>query len=87
MVNVKYEGDELGSRFLAGLEMAISAMNEDTSPNVRAFLSTIRQTYPRRVELVGGLSGEFLVMDLIGILSSLESRISALERREGLMHE
>jgi len=87
MVNAKYEGDdEMADRFLDALETAVSVMGEDTA-NVRAFLSTIRALYPRRVENYGGLSGEMLVMDLIGILSSLESRISALERREGLMHE
>lgn len=83
-MSTEYEGDELRGKFLAALEMAVSAMNADATPDVKAFLSSVQNAYPRRVELAGGLSGEFLVMDLIGILSSLESRIGALERRDTL---
>lgn len=66
------------------LDTAVDSLSEEVTPSVRAFMSSIRARYAAlRERDEDGFTAEYLVSDLIGILSDFEVRLRDLERSAG----
>lgn len=71
--------DEQFGRFLNTM---LEMLNDDVTPATRGFIRGIRTRYVGLHEQGReGLNAEYLVSDLVGILSHFEVRLRALEER------
>ena len=69
-------------RFERFLDAVVDQLSDEITPSVRALMKSIRARYKAlREQNQEGVTAEYLVTDLVGILSDFEVRIRRLERR------
>ncbi|MDQ0707973.1 hypothetical protein QFZ52_000625 [Arthrobacter woluwensis] len=82
-MTVSSSSNDFDEQFSRALDLSIETMSENLTPSVKAFLSGIRErNNALRSRGEKGVTAEYLVVDLIGLLSDFESRLRKLENSQ-----